>query len=138
MSTRTARRRLRIATALIAATLAGPGVATAATEDLRGEYAKDPGHRLAGRRAAPTSAASSRRSRRSSQRRPRARTLAASSPSPSTASTPSRAGSAPADSVEPSDAPSALPFIVAGLVALLGFAAIAVATTLRRRVRVSH
>ena len=41
MSTRTARRRLRIATALIAATLAAPGVASAG--DLRGENARDVG-----------------------------------------------------------------------------------------------
>src|SRR5829696_8852911 len=42
MSTRTARRRLRIASALIAATLVTPSVASAAM-DLRGEYAKAPG-----------------------------------------------------------------------------------------------
>src|SRR5215207_5663316 len=42
MSTRTARRRLRIASALIAATLVTPSVASAAM-DLRGEYAKGPG-----------------------------------------------------------------------------------------------
>jgi hypothetical protein len=38
----------------------------------------------------------------------------------------------------PSEATNALPYIVAGLVALLGFAAIAVLVPLRRRVRVSH
>lgn len=135
MSTRTTRRRLRIATALIAATLAGPGVASAAT-DLRGEYAKDPG---TGSQVARGTDLRGEFAQVPSQ-------LAAAAPGadargefakpeyrdPVTRQVP------PADSAEPSDAPSALPFIVAGLVALLGFAAIAIAVPLRRRVRVSN
>jgi hypothetical protein len=136
MSTRTARRRLCIATALIAATLAAPGVATANT-DLRGEYAKDPGIRsqvaggpdLRGEFAqapAQLAAAAPGADARGEFAKPEYRV------------DPVTRWVAPADSVEPSDAPSALPLIVAGLVALLGFAAIAITTTLRRRLRMSH
>ena len=136
MSTRTARRRLRIATALIAATLAAPGVASAAT-DLRGEYAKDPG---AGSQVTRGTDLRGEFAQVPSQ-------LAAAAPGadargefakPEYRGDPVAIQAPPADIAEPSDAPSALPFIVAGLVALLGFAAIAIAVPLRRRVRVSH
>lgn len=136
MSTRTTRRRLRIATALIAATLAGPGVASAAT-DLRGEYAKDPG---TGSQVARGTDLRGEFAQVPSQ-------LAAAAPGadargefakPEYRGEPVTRHVPPADSAEPSDAPSALPFIVAGLVALLGFAAIAIAVPLRRRVRVSN
>jgi hypothetical protein len=175
-TTRTARRRLRIATVLIAATIAAPGVATAAT-DLRGEYAKDPvsgapvagGADLRGEYAkdpvsgSPVSGGTDLRGEYAkdpvsgspvaggadlrgefAQAPPQ---LAAAAPGadargefakPEYRVDPVTRWVAPPDSAEPSDTPSALPFIVAGLVALLGFAAIAVATSLRRRVRVSH
>jgi hypothetical protein len=155
MSTRTTRRRLSIATALIAATLIAPGVASA--NDLRGEYAKDPaavsqverGTDLRGEFAqAPGTAAQAARGTD-------LRGEFAQAPAPLGAAAPgtdvrgefakpeSRGDLVirdvgPADSTAPSDTPSALPFIVAGLVALLGFAAIAVLVPLRRRVRVSH
>jgi len=45
---------------------------------------------------------------------------------------------APVDVIEPTDSPSELPYIVSGLVLLLGFGAIAIAVPLRRRVRVEH
>jgi hypothetical protein len=134
MSTRTARR--RIATALIAATLVGPGVANAAT-DLRGEYSKDPG---TGSQVARGTDLRGEFAQAPSQ-------FAAAAPGADArgefAKTEYRGDPVPvivppSDSAEPSDAPSALPFIVAGLVALLGFAAIAIAVPLRRRVRVSH
>ena len=138
MPTRTARRRLlSIATALIAATLAAPGVATAATEDLRGEYAKDP---VTGSQVADGTDLRGEFAQTTAQ-------LAAAAPGadargefakPEYRVDPVTRWAAPADSVQPSDAPRALPFIIAGLVALLGFAAIAIATALRRRIRVSH
>jgi hypothetical protein len=135
MSTRTARRRLRIATALIAATLATPGVASAT--DVRGEFAKDPaaapqvdrGTDLRGEFAqapAPLAAAAAGADARGEFAKPESR------------------GDlvirdvGPADSAVPSEATSALPFIIAGLVALLGFATIAIVVPLRRRVRISH
>ena len=135
MSTRTARRRLRIATAVIAATLAAPGVASAAT-DLRGEYAKDPG--------TTTQVARGTDLRGEFAQAPAQ--FAAAAPGADARgefSKPEYRGDPvtqvpPAESAEPSNVPSALPFIVAGLVALLGFAAIAIVVPLRRRVRVSH
>jgi hypothetical protein len=136
MSSRTTRRRLRIATALIAATLAGPGVASAAS-DLRGEYAKDPGT------ASQTSRGTDLRGEFAQV--PSQLAVAAQGTDargefakPEYRGDPVTVQAPPADSAEPSDAPSALPFIVAGLVALLGFAAVAIAVPLRRRVRVSH
>ena len=189
MSTRTARRRLRIATALIAATLAAPGVASAAT-DLRGEYAKDPGTGSQVDPAVATVAADLRGENARgpgivSQVDPAVATVAADlrgenargpgivsqvDPAVATAAADLRGEfaqvpeqlaatapaadargefakpdyrngprvAAPAHSGEPSAAPSTLPFIVAGLVVLLGFAAIAGAMPLRRRTRLSH
>ena len=136
MSTRTARRRLRIATALIAATLAAPGVASAAT-DLRGEYAKDPGTGSQVTRGTDLRGEFAKDPGTGSQVA-RATDLRGEFAKPEYRGDPVTRVVAPADGGEPSDAPSALPFIVAGLVALLGFATIAVAMPLRRRVRVSH
>jgi hypothetical protein len=45
---------------------------------------------------------------------------------------------APVEVTGPGDSPSELPYIVSGLVLLLGFTAIAIAGPLRRRVRVGH
>jgi len=154
MSPRIARRRLRIATALIAAMLTVPGAASAA--DLRGEYAKDPaagsqfvpGTDLRGEFAQAPDTGSQ------VSRGTDLRGEFAQAPAPSAAAAPGAdvrgeftkpeyrgdpvTAVAPADADQPSEAPSALPFIVAGLVALLGFGAIAIAMPLRRRVRVSH
>jgi hypothetical protein len=155
MSTRTARRRLPIATALIAAALVAPGSANAA--DLRGEYAKDPGTGSEVARATDLRSEFAQDSGTGSlvARGSDLRGEFAQAPAPLGAvasgadvrgefAKPESRGDlvirqvGPADSTAPSDTPSALPFIVAGLVALLGFAAIAIAVPLRRRVRVSH
>ena len=139
MSTRTAQRRLRISTALIAATLAAPSVATAAT-DLRGENARGPG---AVSQVAPavTIAATDLRGEFAQVPAQLAATAPVADARGEFAKREYRTGVhvvAPAHSGDPSAAPSTLPFIVAGLVALLGFAAIAAAAPLRRRTRVSH
>jgi hypothetical protein len=155
MSTRTAHRHLRIATAMIAAALVAPGVASAA--DLRGEYAKDPGTGSEVARAtdlrgefAQGSGAGSEVARGSDLRGEFAQApaplgaVASGADARGEFAKPESRGDlvirqvGPADGTAPSDTPSALPFIVAGLVALLGFAAIAIAVPLRRRVRVSH
>jgi hypothetical protein len=153
MSTRTAH--LRIATALIAAALVAPGVASAA--DLRGEYAKDPGTGSEVARAtdlrsefAQASGTGSPVTRGSdlrgefAQAPARLGVVGSGADARGEFAKPESRGDlvirqvGPVDSTAPSEAPSALPFIVAGLVALLGFAAIAIAVPLRRRVRVSH
>jgi hypothetical protein len=156
ISTSIARRRLLIATTLIAAALAAPGVATAAT-DLRGEYAKDPdtsaqvarGTDLRGEYAkhpGPGSQVAGGTDLRGEFAQGPAQFAAVATGAdargefakPEYRVDPVTREVAPADTGEPSNAPSVLPFILAGVVALLGFAAIALVTPLRRRVRVSH
>lgn len=133
MSTRTARRRRRvIALALGLVTLAAPVGASAG--DLRGEYARDvgtaplPAQRVPGtdlRGEFAQSAAQPVTDVRGEFAKPEYRGA------PSTQV-------APGDGLEPADAPSSLPYVVSGLVLLLGFAAIAIVVSLRRRVGITH
>lgn len=154
MSTRTARRRRVIALALGLVTLAVPAGASAG--DLRGEYARDVG--TAAQPAQPVPGTDVRGEFARSAAQPAQRVQgtdvrgefaqSAAQPVQSTDvrgefAKPEYRGApstqvAPGDGLEPADAPSSLPYVVSGLVLLLGFAAIAIVVSLRRRVGITH
>ena len=134
MSTRTARRRRVIALALGLVTLAAPAGASAS--DLRGEYARDLG--TAAQPEQPVQGIDVRGEFAQSAAEPVQGTdFRGEFAKPEYRGAPSTQV-APGDGVEPADAPSSLPYVVSGLVLLLGFAAIAIIVSLRRRVSISH
>jgi hypothetical protein len=138
MSTRTARRRL-IALALGLVTLAAPAAASAS--DLRGEYARDVGTAAQATGVADARGIDARGEFAQSAAQPaqpiHGTDVRGEFAKPEYRGTPSTQV-APADGIDPADAPSSLPYVVSGLVLLLGFTAIAIVVSLRRRVRITH
>jgi hypothetical protein len=135
MSTHTARRRRRvIALALGLVTLAAPAGASAG--DLRGEYAIDVG--TAAQPAQPVPGTDVRGEFARSATPPVQSTdVRGEFAKPEYRGAPSTQ-IAPGDGLQPADGPSSLPYLVSGLVLLLGFAAIAIVVSLRRRVGITH
>ena len=137
MSTRTARRRLRlIAVAVSAVALATPATA-GAMPDIRGEFAKST-------TGAPQVSAGTDLRGEFAQAGGSTETTAPGADvrgefakSDYRADTPP-ASIAPAVDFEPAGSPSELPYVVSGIVLLLGLVGIALAVPMRRRLRVGH
>jgi hypothetical protein len=137
MSSRSAQRRRVIALALGLVALATPTGASGA--DLRGEYASDVG--TAAQPAHPVPGTDGRGEFAQSAPQPPQRIqgtdVRGEFAKPEYRGAPSTQV-APGDGLEPSDAPSSLPYLIGGLVLLLGFAAITIVVSLRRHVGITH